>query len=477
MRGDHSGAGAAAAGAGDPGAALPDPQPDQAAIAHRRHADIGALRKQLVMLEDGTQRRHVDRLGVVDEKGRVRVADIGADRHRQRPERQIQASGVHGPRQRDLAPAGARRPHIDRDLPVGHDQGFEEPGRRLDPHPPIAGLAAHQPADAAGGVAAGLGLAAVRVADAHQELRCGIGGRLQHDQLVAADAGAAVGQGPSRADPDRELAATGVEHDKIVAEAVHLQKRHLAHCACLYGGGAAAVQRRPPSSRQRGRLSRASKRIYSDVATARPGMPCRAGSPQRHGVVLEPGVPRAAAARRRAPFPYRPGSTGADRATFEAGGGAPTADATPGEPAVAGCPRLRRTLRRGWLGDRAGRLVTLVIGGAERRLAGAAWWHGQVFIDQVGRRIAAGDEIFGPGIRHPGGPRRYGRSREGRGKNRNCEPVRHRSPPLPSPNRKITRRIWPRAAPPSRRRSCPPAESSHRDAEPPSRTVAARIRL
>ncbi len=33
----------------------------------------------------------------------------------------------------------------------------------------------------------------------------------------------------ARSGPDRECAAAGVEHDKVVAEAVHLQKRHLPH--------------------------------------------------------------------------------------------------------------------------------------------------------------------------------------------------------------------------------------------------------
>src|SRR5437773_12282980 len=52
---DEGGAGAAAAGAGDPGAALPDPQPDVPPAADRGDADIGALGKQRIMFEDRTE--------------------------------------------------------------------------------------------------------------------------------------------------------------------------------------------------------------------------------------------------------------------------------------------------------------------------------------------------------------------------------------------------------------------------------------
>ena len=56
------------------------------------------------------------------------------------------------------------------------------------PSPPSPG------GDAARGVAAGAGLAAVGVVDAHEDVGAGVARRLQHDQLVAADAAAAVGE-------------------------------------------------------------------------------------------------------------------------------------------------------------------------------------------------------------------------------------------------------------------------------------------
>ena len=87
VRPDERGAGAAAAGAGDPGAALPYPQPDLPTVADRSDADIRALGKQRVMFEDGAERREIDRLDIFDEKGRVRISYIGANRRRERAER------------------------------------------------------------------------------------------------------------------------------------------------------------------------------------------------------------------------------------------------------------------------------------------------------------------------------------------------------------------------------------------------------
>src|SRR6516165_10388015 len=99
---DEGGACAAAAGAGDPGATLPYPQPDVLAVTDRGHADIRALRKHLITFELGAECSQIDRIDIVHEERRVRVADIGADRCRERAGSQLDALGVHGPAQRDL---------------------------------------------------------------------------------------------------------------------------------------------------------------------------------------------------------------------------------------------------------------------------------------------------------------------------------------------------------------------------------------
>src|SRR6516162_677241 len=123
---DERGACAAAAGASDPGTTLPYPQPDVTAVTDRGHADIRALRKNLITFEFGTERSQIDRIDIGHEERGVRVAEIGANRRRKGTERQLDVLGVHGPAQRDLAPARTYRSHIDRDAPIRQSFGFEQ---------------------------------------------------------------------------------------------------------------------------------------------------------------------------------------------------------------------------------------------------------------------------------------------------------------------------------------------------------------
>src|SRR5271169_923904 len=138
--GDESGAGATAASAGDPGAALPHSQPNVAAVTDRGNADIRPLWKQRVIFEDRPEGGEVDGFDIVHKEGRVRVAEIGADRGRERAESQLDALGVHGPAQRDLSPARTHRSHIHRDAPIRQGFGFEQAGDRLDSYARFAGL-------------------------------------------------------------------------------------------------------------------------------------------------------------------------------------------------------------------------------------------------------------------------------------------------------------------------------------------------
>ena len=229
--GDESGAGTAAAGRGDPGAPLPDAQPNMAAVADRGDANVGAFRKQRITFEGRPEHSEIDTLDMVYEKRRMGVADIGADRIGKRPNRQLDMVGIHGTGERDLAPAATCRPHIDSNAPIRQDLRFEEASDGLDPRVRVAGLAIQEVANAACGVAAGFGLAAVGIADAHQNAGRGMTRRFEKDHLVASDAGAPIGKRAYAPRADGYRGTAKIEHDKVVAEPVHLEKRDLAHRA------------------------------------------------------------------------------------------------------------------------------------------------------------------------------------------------------------------------------------------------------
>jgi len=89
------------------------------------------------------------------------------------------------------------------------------------------GAAAFELDHAAAGIAAALDLGAVRIPDPHPEVS-DVGG-LQQDHLVAADAGAPVGNGARARCIHRHRSYPGVEDHEIVAEPVHLDEA-LRHC-------------------------------------------------------------------------------------------------------------------------------------------------------------------------------------------------------------------------------------------------------
>ena len=132
--GDQRGAGAAAAGRGDAGAALPDAQPDAArgrGPPRRRYWRAAETAGRCS--RTGPSAREIDRFDIVDKKRRVRVADIGADRRRQRAQRQIDrdrcpSRGPAGCRASRSAPVPYRR----RSSPSGSSFGLEQPGHGLD---------------------------------------------------------------------------------------------------------------------------------------------------------------------------------------------------------------------------------------------------------------------------------------------------------------------------------------------------------
>jgi hypothetical protein len=79
----------------------------------------------------------------------------------------------------------------------------------------------HEAHEAARAVAALLDLAAVGIEDAVAEIDARRRRALHHQDLVAADAEMAVGQKARLGRRRHEVLVDGVEHDEIVAEAVH----------------------------------------------------------------------------------------------------------------------------------------------------------------------------------------------------------------------------------------------------------------
>ena len=96
-----------------------------------------------------------------------------------------------------------------------------------------------QVGDAAAGVAASPGLAAIGIADAHQNLGRGVARRLEQNDLIASDAGPPIREPACGCGAERDRAAAKIEHDKIVAEPVHFEKRDLAHRAAYMAAGSA----------------------------------------------------------------------------------------------------------------------------------------------------------------------------------------------------------------------------------------------
>src|ERR1700739_4201197 len=73
--------------------------------------------------------------------------------------------------------------------------------------------------------------------------------RLEQDDLIASDAGAPIRQPARGSGAERDRAAAEIEHDKIVAEPVHFEKRDLAHRAAYMAAGTALSNAAEPRRR------------------------------------------------------------------------------------------------------------------------------------------------------------------------------------------------------------------------------------
>src|SRR5665213_3138849 len=219
-------------------AALPDAQPDRVARQDLRHADIGALRKERVVLELGSEYSNVDRSDVGHEERRMRIAHAGGGRVLERIQRQRQMIGIALPRQRNVAPAPARLAHVDRDAVLARGVRRQHAGGGFERDAGSTRLAHEQIGDAAGRIAASLDLAAIGVADAHEGGGGGAVRLFDDDELVGADAGVARRDRRSRFVVECQRLGPRIDHDEIVAEPMHLDEGNAAH-----GQG----YRRPPA--------------------------------------------------------------------------------------------------------------------------------------------------------------------------------------------------------------------------------------
>ena len=119
-----------------------------------------------------------------------------------------------------------RRPHVHRHLTVGLDPRDDDPGPGLHPNLALGGeaLLPHVTGEAPGTVPALLHLAPVRVEDPVAEVRVVPRGGRHEQDLVAADPEAAIGEPPDLLRSEIQRTTCRVEHDEVVAEAVHLGK-------------------------------------------------------------------------------------------------------------------------------------------------------------------------------------------------------------------------------------------------------------
>jgi hypothetical protein len=187
-----------------------------------------------MVLDARTERRDGRRLDIGDEEHGVRVA------HRERRhqhaiavqiERDVDqwAVAVTEPG-RDLLGREDRAPHLDHDPVFASPARTDDAAQRLDRDlARVRVVAVPQPlVEGADAVRAHLRPRAVRVVDVHAEVGDRRGARDQ--KLIAADPEATVQELPGERLESRQLLRQAVEHDEVVAGAVHLgeleQSRH-----------------------------------------------------------------------------------------------------------------------------------------------------------------------------------------------------------------------------------------------------------
>ena len=239
VAGQGDGAGRRPAGERGAGPPLPDPRPHSRLRLDRGEADVGPSREERVSFEERSGRRKVNRIAILDEEDGMRIADTDAGGRRRRGIAEINLKRVSRTRQRDVPPAEPRAAHVNVEHLHSTPARLQQAGPCFDAGVIPSGLFHDQPGDAAGSVAAGLGLVAVRIPDAHEGIARDR--RLETDELVASHTDVAIGNRADRACGKRRGTLPGVDDDEVIAQAVHLDETDRIHGCCYIGADATGV--------------------------------------------------------------------------------------------------------------------------------------------------------------------------------------------------------------------------------------------
>ena len=188
-------------------------------LDHR--SDLGHRRRRYI----GDEKDH---MGITHGDAARRVQVRGVDR----THLQLDPAGVHRLGQGNLGPIQARGAHVDGDQLLALPPPAQATGHGVE-HDVVAARRLHQqPGHASCAVAAGADFVPIGVPEANIGLRGRRG--FYADDLVAADTGHPVRDGARLRDPRSKGQIPGLNHDKVVAEPVHLEER-TAHGAGYRG--------------------------------------------------------------------------------------------------------------------------------------------------------------------------------------------------------------------------------------------------
>ena len=175
--------------------------------------DVGSAGLEvMVMAEGGAELVDVGAVEVVDEEHGV--GDAGVDR--------VDGEGLSGGVESDGVGEGSGLAHSEGDL-VAAQGGADEAGGGFEAERAVFGgrELVDEAGEAAGTVAAHFGFAAVGIVVAHAEVGFGFGA-LDEKDSIGADAAVAVAQEGDLGVGERERAVAVVQHDEVIAGAVHL---------------------------------------------------------------------------------------------------------------------------------------------------------------------------------------------------------------------------------------------------------------